>query len=95
MNTAMRTHLNQRLQSPWLYRGADAMARTDISSTQKDYALTLRRQLVERLQREVGPTEALDATPQGREFYLIACELRRELRRTRRAALRLANKVAA
>jgi hypothetical protein len=91
----MRTHLNQRLQSPWLYRGADAMARTDISNTQKDYALTLRRQLVVRLQGEFGPTDALDASPAGRERYLIACELRRELRRTHRAALRLANKVTA
>jgi hypothetical protein len=95
MNASMRSYLTKRLQSPWLYRGADAMARTDISSTQKNYALTLRRQLVERLQQEVEPTASMFATPIAGEFYLIACELRRELRRTHRAALRLANKVTA
>ena len=96
MNPAMRAHLTQRLQSPWLYRGADAVGLQGVSPAQKNYALTLRLQLLDCLQKQVEPIATIaDSPPRAREFYLIGCALRREIRRTHRAARRLASKVPA
>lgn len=80
----------QRLQSPWLYRGADAARVANITPGQANYAMTLRRQLVDGLAKTATQHAASNTAAEGLEWAGIAAACRRELRRTERAMAKLA-----
>ncbi len=85
----MNASLN-RLQSGWVYRGAAVLRATALTADQKSYALTLRRQLVERLEGEAFAVAVCTGGQVAREFADIAHACRRERFRTERAHKRLA-----
>lgn len=88
------TVATERLQSAWLYQGAGALANPALTCCQKDYALTLRRQLAERLAAEAADASIhFTRTAFGAEWAGIFNACRREAARTRRAARRLAHQV--
>ena len=83
-----------RLQSDWVYQGAAALKAPALTRGQKAYALTLRRQLVERLTREAAEVSIhFTHSPFGAEWAGIFTACRREAARTRRAVRRLAHQV--
>lgn len=91
--TSFSRRRSQRLQSAWRYKGPDAAKTPGITPDQLSYAITLRRQLAERLLAgalwsvsEIGLIHA--------EWACIKTALRREITRCNRAHLRLARKKA-
>lgn len=80
----------RRLESEWLYQGPEAIRNKSLLPAQQSYAITLRRQLAERLATEAIQIAASDATPRGREWACIATACKREISRSERADRRLA-----
>ena len=85
----------RRLESGWLYQGPEALRNRALQPVQHGYALTLRRQLVQRLEIEAARIAVLNPTPRGREWSYIRAACRRELQRTERAERRLATRMGA
>lgn len=81
----------ERLASGWVYMGSDAAKHTpQLSRGQRAYAISLRRQLAERLAKEASRRAVLNPSPEGREWTFIAEACRHEARRMERADIRLA-----
>lgn len=86
----------QRLQNPWIYKGPDAAKNHRLSTDQAWYAITMRRQLAERLLRDSPePSKApiwSDEWQRTVEWNTIRTALKREITRCVRADKRLAAK---
>lgn len=78
-----------RLAANWVYQGAEATRVAGLSPGQVGYALTLRRQLADRLRDVASRRAVFDPTPRGREWSRIAHACRREVARTERVMRRL------
>lgn len=92
MNTSVNQSTARRLESGWIYQGPEAIKNKSLLPAQQSYAITLRRQLADRLATEAGRIAAQDTTPRGREWACIATACKREARRAERADKRLAAK---
>ncbi len=88
----------ERPQNPWIYKGPDAAKNHRLIAEQAWYAITMRRQLAERLLRDSPePSKApiwSDEWQRTVEWNTIRTALKREISRCDRAQKRLAGKKA-
>lgn len=81
---SLRSH-----RAEWVYLGGHIPYGITLTAGQQDYAMTLRRQLAERLVGEASRRAIGDLSAAGREWTRIAAACRREVRRMERAQARL------
>jgi len=80
----MRTH-----RADWVYLGDKAARIPALTPGQVNYAITLRRQLADRLAKEASRRALANLSAAGREWSRIANIFRSEVRRMERADQRL------
>lgn len=84
--------MSSAARAEWVYQGAEAGRDPKLTANQRAYAITLRRQLAERLTAEAGieaKTVRRDCGVAARYWAMIEQACRREARRMDRALNRL------
>lgn len=79
-------------RADWIYMGDRAAHVAGLTPGQVNYAITLRRQLADRLAKEASRRALANLSPAGREWTRIANICRNEVRRMERADQRLAQR---
>jgi len=91
VSAAIDARHRARLDSGWLYQGPEAAKAPDLTAAQLSYAITLRRQLAERLKYEAQRIAIGNTSPEGRFWSTVGAACRAEVGRCERALQRLAD----